>query len=633
MLMFDPSLRKGTFIFSSMTLCIGMLCGGTACNGTLPPGSGQNAMRQAGNEIIYTATVPDTLDLSERAEMALNGLAGTLDPKSGYEIYLRANFGVNPPYMYHETTGLPTNNPKYAESFPMMRVMSGSDKFNDIQNGMMKSMLSFIAADGLYYAPASKARSWHEGAGHNYGTRTGEDFANVYGNSRMLLAMMAWMQYDPNGPWLERAKGIARGLCRIAVKKDDYAYYPDSRVGEAFSYPKSGWPNTDEPLAEGTGAEGSMFMYYCGPIRALARWYEFTGDKEALDAAGKLVRFVTRRKFWGVRGLPEDIDSSGRAYFVGHMHGHTAMLYALAEYAAVTKDASLLNFVRDGYDFARHHGFPEIGGWLNTQPDVEVCSISDMIAIAIKLTESGLGDYYDDVDAAVRNQLAESQLLRPDYIKEISARGQSHKAVELQETGDRVIERSAGIMMPLPFNGYKVPYMINCCNGNGTQALFYAWSKIVDRQPGLTRVNLLLNRFSPWADVSSHLPHEGKVVILNKVRQQVSVRIPGWVDRNKVKASVKGKEAACAWIGNYMLLPEIPAGQEIDVTFPISEKVVTRYHKGTEYRGVFRGSMLVDIEPKVDKPGYPIYERAAMRSNLAPIKTVKAYIPAKTIKW
>ena len=44
----------------------------------------------------------------------------------GAEMYFIVRFCTNPAHMYHDTTGWPTNNPKFAESLPMMRVMSAS---------------------------------------------------------------------------------------------------------------------------------------------------------------------------------------------------------------------------------------------------------------------------------------------------------------------------------------------------------------------------------------------------------------------------------------------------------------------------------------------------------------------------
>jgi hypothetical protein len=596
----------------------------------------------------YITTAPETLDLSDRASTALNALAGTLDPKNRYEIYFTATFFANPPFMSHETTGLPTNNPKYAESFPMMRVMSGSDRFLDVQKGMMDAMLSLIAKDGLYYSPALSTRPWNRDL--YPGPASNQDFANVYGNSRVLLAFMAWMQYDPRGPWEERAAGIARALSRIAVRKDDYAYFPDSRIGEAFSYPKSGWPHTDEPEVEAMGAEGSMFVYHSGPIRALTRWYKVSGDQQAFETAARLVKFVTKKRFWGAKGVPDDITSADRAYFTGHMHGHTMMLWALLEYALTAGDLALMNFVRDGYEFARHHGIPRLGAWLNESPDVEVCTISDMIATAIKLTEAGIGDYYEDVDQAVRNQLVESQFLRADFLQQIADAAPKHTAHPPQETSERVIERCIGSMAPMLVVGYDKPFCLHCCTGNGTQAFYYAWSKIVEPHGEAVHVNLLLNRVSPWMDVDSYLPYEGKVILHNKTAKAAYVRLPYSVNQRNVQVSAPDRSLTPRWLNKYLLLSDIGPGEEIQITFPIKEETATytlynvlerpyfsemgnSLRTERQYACRFRGNTLVDISPRLSMPSYPIYLRERYRQAQAPVKTGTRYVASRVIAW
>jgi hypothetical protein len=83
----------------------------------------------------YEATVPDTLDLADKAELALNGLLGTLDPGLGYENYFNAWLDVHPAYQTHEHPGgLATINCKYAEAIPQMLVMCGSKKFLEPEN-------------------------------------------------------------------------------------------------------------------------------------------------------------------------------------------------------------------------------------------------------------------------------------------------------------------------------------------------------------------------------------------------------------------------------------------------------------------------------------------------------------------
>ena len=102
--------------------------------------------------LSYPAIVPDTLDLAERAEKALNGLTGALDVQRDYEMYLNAHLQRNPPMMHHEGSGLQTGNPKFAEAIRQMRVMCGSDLNEDIEKGMMDYIVRDMPQEALYFA-------------------------------------------------------------------------------------------------------------------------------------------------------------------------------------------------------------------------------------------------------------------------------------------------------------------------------------------------------------------------------------------------------------------------------------------------------------------------------------------------
>ena len=145
----------------------------------------------------------------------------------------------------------------------------------------------------------------------------------------------------------------------------------------------------------------------------------------------------------------------------------------LIEYANATNDNHLKEFVRAGYEYARNQGIARIGliG--------ETCTISDMIATAIKLTEGGAGEYWDDVDGYIRNQLIEQQLANVDQLRKVSDAA--------EPVGDRpsvftdnVIERTAGVFCGCADLGQcPNPYSIQCCTGNGSQGLYYAWEGII----------------------------------------------------------------------------------------------------------------------------------------------------------
>ncbi|MBW7462178.1 hypothetical protein K0U00_49825, partial [Paenibacillus sepulcri] len=58
-----------------------------------------------------------------------------------------------------------------------------------------------------------------------------------------------------------------------------------------------------------------------------------------------------------------------------------------------------------------------------------------------------------------------------------------------------------------------------CCIGSGTRGLFMGWSNIITEDKGTVRVNLLLSRGSRLLDVSSYLPHEGRLEL--KIHQDI----------------------------------------------------------------------------------------------------------------
>src|SRR5438094_8707732 len=97
----------------------------------------------------YDAVVPATIDLAEHAGTAIHGLTGALDPAGIHEMYFLVGFACRPPFMYKDTTGWPTNNPKFAESLPMMRIMSGSEYNLALEEDMMRALQQAIGEDGL----------------------------------------------------------------------------------------------------------------------------------------------------------------------------------------------------------------------------------------------------------------------------------------------------------------------------------------------------------------------------------------------------------------------------------------------------------------------------------------------------
>ncbi len=93
----------------------------------------------------YEATVPDTLDLVERAEYAINAMTGALDPEHDYEYMWQVWFA--PLKLVRHAATWWDSSPRAGWTLPLMRIMSGSEHNLDIEDKMVESMLSRVGAD------------------------------------------------------------------------------------------------------------------------------------------------------------------------------------------------------------------------------------------------------------------------------------------------------------------------------------------------------------------------------------------------------------------------------------------------------------------------------------------------------
>ena len=97
----------------------------------------------------YTEKVPDTLDLAERARLAIHGLTGFTDPDADYMVYSFSGLYRNPPtfiHQYGDVAGL-----KFNEALPLMRLITGSTENEHVDRAWMDVTLKSIGDDGLYW--------------------------------------------------------------------------------------------------------------------------------------------------------------------------------------------------------------------------------------------------------------------------------------------------------------------------------------------------------------------------------------------------------------------------------------------------------------------------------------------------
>jgi hypothetical protein len=469
-----------------------------------------------------------------------------------------------------------------------------------------------------------------------------EPFVMVHGQGRIVRAMMTWYQYTGYPAWKDRIDRMVDGLTRIVAYQDDYAYFPTGGYYEEeylrSCYVGRGWKDMAEPRDEKHGEEGSLFNHQGHIPGVLATWYRLTGNEQALSLSGKLVRFLTQPKFWADWEDQEypGVVGAEHAHWHGHYHGHINTLRAILEYALVIDNARLKSFVRDGYEWARQKILARIGYF-----DYQGCATARIIGLAIKLSDAGIGDYWEDVDQYIRNHGVEMQVL-PDelgYLRSLS-KGKPAPPQEPGINAEDVLQRAVGgfgLFLDKRWLGL-------CCGTHGNMGLFYAWDATVRSADATARVNLLLNRASPWLDIHSHLPYAGKVVIKNKTAQEAFVRVPLWVDRGAVRCTMDRKEVPLIWFGNYLRFSGLKPGHLVQIEFPLVETTEEWDAHALEFPGSrvgerrrhtcrFKGNTLIEMTPPLSDS--PLYASRLERFSQehAPMRSVTRYVAPILLDW
>ena len=572
---------------------------------------------------MTTETVPQTLDLVKHAELALNVLTRAVVPQQFYAVWQCMNLHTNPAYFAWPNW----MTAHWLEALPGLRAMTDDDRDLAVEQAMMNSLLERIGPDGLLYHPPA---SPDIPPGTAYP-------ANC---ARMILAMDAWHERDGDPAWIDRIRAMATGLAGVAISRNHCAYYPPESgwAGGTWSFTQRGAGRTefypysppDEPSRDQQGHEGAVKLDNALPIRGLVRACVLTGDEALLEAARRVAAFCLlpgmweQEPGWGISGHEHGL-------FAGHFHGNMAALRGLLELAAATGDPSLKGFVREGYEHARRAGIARIGwfpAWMAPErfgrpPDLgsvcDTCSVADMLALAIGMSDAGIGDYWDEADAIVRNQLVEQQITDADRLAAIREKVEATQPIQnvndVLGATDDVVERTlGGFSMAGPASLNPVAAW-GCCTGSGSLALNEAWQSIVRYADGRATVNLLLNRASPWVDVASLLPYEGRVRITPKSARKLAVRIPGWASIGQAAASLAGQNITPARAGRYLVIDGLEEGRAVEIAFPLGERSESCTVNGRRWQFLFRGSTVIDVQPRDDDPaGYPIYRRADVRA-------------------
>lgn len=595
----------------------------------------------------YERLAPATLDLAERARLALNGMTEPTDEETDYRIYWKVSFRFNPPVMYHDLadTGIVA---EMMSAVPRMRVMSGSEQNQHVEQRWKEVLLHMISPDNMvatpmegrpYFRPSAD-KMLHAGF---HGHTDGDYIIEMDVHGQMIGSIATYMELDDREFWEPMGRKLTDSLIRLAVRRDGEAYFPLShyRLCE-YAEPSQ------------SGPTGVLSTYGMWGAKRLVEFYKSSGYRPALDFAGELCRYIPHTsKYFGpnCEFHRDNEDPASPRHHTVHFHAHSLTALSCLEYALEANNQELLDFALRAFEKAKTYGncdtgfFPESASYYTPQT-CEICEVADMVRLAVRCAAAGLGDsYWDDADRWVRNQLVEGQLLRSDWIHRLhfgDPPSQCGPEMTTERVGERNIGGFAGWQAPNDWiefvrregtlhsnaRGY-VQGIMHCCTANGGRALYDVWRNIVHREGDRLTVNLLLNYADEFVDIDSHVPYIGQVDIHLKKPLRLTVRMPAWVKLSDVRCTVEGVDRALKFDGRYVKAGEIGAGQMATFTMPLNEKVHRTTIRNEWYFLVRKGHDVVFIDP----PGKlcPLYQRDHYRGGATLWSHTRRFIAEKRL--
>jgi hypothetical protein len=245
----------------------------------------------------------------------------------------------------------------------------------------------------------------------------------------------------------------------------------------------------------------------------------------------------------------------------------------------------------------------------------------DYIHLGLALARAGRAAYYDDIERAVRNHLIESRVRHGGWLP---ARADAPDEELICRVGlqEKVVGAYAGWSSPNHILAYdeflppqwikspdvsgiylnKVRALQNCCSPSGPKALYLAWQHASRAEGTTLRVNLLVDRSLPEAEVRGYEPHEGRVEVVVRSALAIALRVPRFVEPRELTVSVNRQPVAAKVEGGYAITPALRAGDRAAFTYPLPERheqvrIGNEGFQQYEYALHWRGSTVMSVTP------------------------------------
>ena len=328
-------------------------------------------------------------------------------------------------------------------------------------------------------------------------------------------------------------------------------------------------------------------------LEALVDRYFVAKDAVALDLAVGLAN--------GVLGPARYFNY--KKEFMGHVHSSVWFATGLAKLARATGDKDYLAAAKGVYDYARSLSssfgwVPEYAQWHPMEEEhCETCCIKDMICCAWQLIQSGLPQYWNDINLFARNQLVENQVDSTTYVVcDNSKPDTPDGSITYHDIDKRMIGGFTGGSLPNSISLSKFRSIAGCCGGTAPQSMQIVWENAVTKEKGAWVVNVPMDRETAAWKLASGYPEKGCMALTLKRGGTAAFRRYAWMGK-AVHGFVDGKEVKLEEKNGLLVFPKLKPGQTAELRHAIRTVVKPEKTAGVTYKVSWRGPDVIDVLP------------------------------------
>lgn len=393
---------------------------------------------------------------------------------------------------------------------------------------------------------------------------------------------------------------------------------------------------TNRPGIGPVVVDSALFFGTSWSVIAFSRWYELTGDKNALAFATAEGNRLCNSENGNDGAFHPDgsfgVTNQALNILGPHIHAHTHCLPGLLllgdQLIKSGNRETGLRMIHQAdatfdwlYDPARNPDAGSLTGWLgewlmvevgwNREADCEGCTMGDVTQTACALgaasrldpSLANYANYYDRAEQIFRGQLVQQMFqLTPRYLAVLRECIQKHIDKEMtnatSELNAGIVEqryeeavKTAARMVGQQLGLCGFPDWVNqlhsdldpdlpginmqsCCADATIRGAYAIWAETVTGDAGETRINMAFNRKSQLVNVVSCLPYCGELDVAVKTARRVLVRIPQWTSKNEVKLYVNRIPIITQWDGDYVVFTQTKRGEYLTVTYPLRIAII-----------------------------------------------------------